>query len=85
LLVKLKIMKQPKKKSISLKKITLLFILYSFIYLTVFAFIDYYAYYAINPYLLTILSVLLGAGSTYVHVKKRYHTYIDHLVKKLED
>ncbi len=77
--------KTKKKKSISLKKITLLFILYSFTYLTVFAFIDFYAYYAINPYLLTILSVLLGAGSTYIHVKKRYHTYIDHLVERLEE
>jgi len=73
------------KKSISLKRITLLFILYSFIYLTVFAFIDFYAYYAINPYLITVLSILLGAGSTFYHVKKRYHGYIDHIVEKLED
>ena len=73
------------KRAISLKKITVLFILYSFIYLTVFAFIDFYAYYVINPYLLTVLSVLLGAGSTYVHVKNGYHTYIDHLVEKFED
>ncbi len=77
--------KTKKKKAISLKKIILLFILYSFTFLTVFAFIDFYAYYAINPYLLTILSVLLGAGSTYVHVKNGYHSYIDHFVEKLED
>ncbi len=77
--------KTKKKKAISLKRITLLFILYSFTYLAAFAFIDFYAYYAINPYLLTILSVLLGAVSTYVHVKKGYHTYIEHLVERLEE
>ncbi len=77
--------KNKPKKSISLKRITLLFILYSFVYLTVFAFIDFYAYYAINPYLLTVISVLLGAGSTFVHVKKGYHSQIDHIVEKLEE
>ena len=77
--------KTKQKKAISLKKITVLFILYSFIYLTVFAFIDFYTYYAINPYLITVLSVLLGAISTYTHVKKGYHSYIDHMAEKLED
>ncbi len=77
--------KTPPKKNISLKRITLLFIMYTFIYLTVFAFIDFYAFYAINPYLLTILSVLLGAGSTYYHVTKYYNPVVEHIVKKLED
>ena len=72
------------KKSISLKKITLAFILYSFLFLTVFAFIDFYAYYAINPYLLTVLSVLLGAGATFTHVKKGYDSFIEHIVEKLD-
>ncbi len=77
--------KRTTKKSISLKKITALFILYSFLFLTVFAFIDYYAYYAINPYLITVLSVLLGAASTFMHIKQGQYTYIDHLVEKIED
>lgn len=72
------------KKSISLKKVILLFIVYTFIYLTIFAFIDFYAYYAINPFLLTAFAVLLGVGSTYYHVIKGYRTYVDYLVKKLE-
>ena len=77
--------KHHSKKHISLKKITLLFILYSFLYLTVFFFIDFYAYYTFNPYLLTILSVVLGAGSAYYHAKKGYHTYIDHMVDRMEE
>jgi len=75
--------KTQQKETISLKKIIFLFIIYSFIYLTAFALIDYYAYYAINPYLLTILSVLLGAGSTYAHVKYHYNPYIEYLVNKI--
>ena len=77
--------KTKQKGTISLKKITLLFIIYSFIYLTAFAVLDYYALYAINPYFLTILSVLLGAVSTYAHVKYRYNPYIEYLVNKFVD
>ena len=77
--------KIQQKETISLKKITFLFIIYAFIYLTAFAVLDYYAFYAINPYVLTILSVLLGAVSTYAHVKYRYNPYIEYLVNKFVD
>jgi hypothetical protein len=71
------------KKENIIRKVIILFLLYSFIYITILLFIDYYAYDMFNPYLLTIISILLGAISTYIHLKKGKRTQIDIFEEKI--
>jgi len=73
-------MKNQKK---SLKRVVLLFLLYTFVFITIFSFLDYYDYYVINPYFLTLLAVILGGISTYVHLKNGKKNRIDDLADKL--
>lgn len=49
----------------------------------IFSFLDYYDYYAINPYFLTVLAVIVGGFSTYVHVKNGKRNRIDDIADKL--
>jgi len=70
-------------KKISLKKIILYFIVYTFLFVTLFSFLDYYAYYSINPWMLSILSLILGMILTYIHVKRGNKLRIDDMVDKL--
>jgi len=75
--------KTKKKHKTSIKRITLLFILYTVAYITLFSFLDYYDYYMINPYFLIILSVILGGISTYIHIKNGQRNRIDDIADKL--
>jgi len=67
----------------SLKRIILLFVVYTLLFITLFFFLDYYDYYIINPYLLIILSAILGVILTYIHIKNRKKSRIDDIVNKL--
>jgi undecaprenyl pyrophosphate phosphatase UppP len=67
----------------SAKRIILLFIVYTLLFITLFFFLDYYDYYIINPYLLIVLSVILGVILTYIHIKNRKRSRIDDIVEKL--
>ncbi len=71
------------KQQASLKRIILTFLLYSLIFITIFSFLDYYDFYIINPILLTVLSVILSAISTYIHLKSKKRFRIDDIVGKL--
>jgi undecaprenyl pyrophosphate phosphatase UppP len=70
-------------KSSSLKRIFLLYVVYTFLFITLFSFLDYYDYYIINPYLLIVISVILGILLTYFHIKSKKKTKIDEIIKKL--
>ena len=56
---------------------------YTFIFVTVLFFIDYYDFYIINPYFLILLSVVLGAVATYIHIRNGDNSSVDHIVDKL--
>lgn len=72
-----------KTQKTSIKKIIVLLILYILLFVVLFSFIDYYDFYVINPYFLTVLSVVLGSISTYIHIKNGQRSRIDDIVDKL--
>ena len=72
-----------KTHKVSIKKIITLSILYILLFVILFSFIDYYDFYIINPYILTVLSVILGIISTYIHIKNRQRSRIDDIADKL--
>jgi len=76
-------MKKNKRKP-SLKRKMILFILYTFLFITLFFFLDYYNFYVINPYLLIVFSIILGGITTYIHLKSRRKSEIDRIVDKLD-
>lgn len=75
--------KHKKEHKTSIKKVLLLLIVYIFLFIMIFSFLDYYDYYAINPYFLTVLAVIVGGFSTYVHVKNGKRNRIDDIADKL--
>jgi len=70
-------------KNHSLKRIILLFLVYTFTFITVFFFIDFYDFYIINPYFLVLLSVVLGVVATYIHSRNGKRSKLDNIVDKL--
>ncbi len=78
-----KINTKRRTKEVSLKKIIISFILYSFLFLTILMFLDYYDYYIINSTLLVIISLILGAISAYIHLKTKNKSQIDDIVDEL--
>jgi hypothetical protein len=81
-------MKKPaSKEELQLVKKTIYYyVFYLFVWIVIFAFIDWYLFvysgFAINSYILFFLSILLGGISTYQHLK--FHTYniIDRMLEK---
>ena len=71
------------KHKISLKRFILLFVGYTFIFMTVFSVLDYYEYYIINPMLLVLFSIVLGLISAFVHSRGGDRSRIDDIVDKL--
>ena len=81
---KMKAKKQTKK--VSLKRQIGYFVIYMTLFATLGAFIDYYAYDIISPWIFIGLSFLGAIWATYVHVK--YHkknSKVDDLEKTLEE
>jgi len=72
-----------KNKLFLLKRIILLFIVYSFLFITIFMFLDYYDFYEINPLFLIRVSIIIGAVTTFVHIKSRTKSRIDDIIDKL--
>lgn len=72
-----------KKQKQSWKRIIIIFILFTFLFITIFSFLDYYDFYAINPYLLTVIAVIFGVISTYRHIKNGERSKIDDIADKL--
>jgi len=75
--------KNKKIKHLTLKKIVLFYLIYSFMFITLFYFLDMYDLFIYNPYILGVLSLLLGGFATYVHLKNREKSRIDDIVDKL--
>ena len=71
------------KHKTPLKRIILLFIVYSFLFVTLFSFLDYYDYYVINPILLIVISIGIGIVLTLLHIKNGKRSQIDDLADKL--
>jgi len=72
-----------KSKGHSIKRIVLLFLVYTFLFVTVFFFIDFYDFYIINPYFLILMSVILGAIAAYIHNRNAKRSKVDDLIDKL--
>ncbi|MFK5855660.1 MAG: hypothetical protein QM503_05980 [Bacteroidota bacterium] len=72
-----------KKCKGKLKKILISFLLYSLVFITIFSFLDYYSYYIVNLEILIIISLVLGAITTYFHNKFGGRSRIDDLGDKL--
>lgn len=71
-----------KKNKGKMKKILISFLLYSLVFITIFSFLDYYSYYIVNLEFLIIISVVLGAITTYFHNKFGGRSRIDDLGDK---
>ncbi len=71
------------KKTKSTKSIIILFIIYLLIFITIFSFINLYADFIINMYILTIIAVVVAGLSTYFHVRSGVKTRIDDFADKL--
>ncbi len=67
----------------SFKRGILLFFLYTILYLAMFFLIDYYGYYDINIYWLSILSVVLGLATAIGHIKAGGRNRIDDMADEL--
>lgn len=76
-------MRNKNNIQVSLKKAILLFLLYTLTFITIFFFLDMYALFLYNPFFLSAISVLLGAVSTYFHLKNMAKTRIDDLIDKV--
>ena len=73
-------------KKVSLKHQIGYFVIYMTLFATLGAFIDYYAYDIISPWIFIVLSFLGAIWATYAHV--RYHkknSKVDDLEKTLEE
>ncbi len=78
--------KTEKKELILIKKTILYYVFYMFLWIVIFAFIDWYLLvysgFAINAYIFFILSIILGAVSAYQHLKYNTYNIIDRLIGK---
>ncbi len=72
-----------KKHKSSWKKVIQFFLVYTLLFLTIFLFIDYYDFFRINPYLLTVLSIILGVVFTFVHIKSGQRGRVDDIADEL--
>ncbi len=72
-----------KKNKISFKRAILLFLSYTLLFIVIFSFLDYYDYYVINPILLTIIAVILGAVLTVIHCRAKKRSRIDDIIDEL--
>ncbi|HFS66826.1 MAG TPA: hypothetical protein ENK67_01285 [Flavobacteriia bacterium] len=76
--------KQHKKtKQFSIKRFIVLYLIYTFLFLTISFFLDMYDLFIYNPYLLTIGSFILGAVIAYYHIKNGEKTRVDDIIDKL--
>ncbi len=68
------------------KKTIYYYVFYLFLWIVIFAFIDWYllvySNFAINTYILFFLSVLLGGISTFQHLKTNTYNIIDRIIHK---
>jgi len=75
-----------KEELLLIKKTIYYYIFYLFVWIVIFAFIDWYLFvysgFAINPYILFFLSILLGGISTYQHLKSNTYNFVDRLIGK---
>lgn len=76
-------MNKHHKKNSSIKRLVLLYIMYTFLFLTLFFFLDMYDLFVYNPYILGVASFIIGGVLAYFHVKNGQKTRIDDLVDKL--
>ncbi len=79
--------KKASKEELQLiKKTIYYYVFYLFVWIVIFAFIDWYLFvysgFAINSYILFFLSVLLGGISTYQHLKLNAYNIIDRMIEK---
>ncbi len=74
--------KEESKTKFHIWRVVKLFSMYFLIFLSIFLWIDYYSYVIINPILLTLISIVLGAIGTVIHIIQKKKTDIDYLVKK---
>jgi hypothetical protein len=73
---------ENKRTKFHIWRVVKLFSIYFLIFLSIFLWIDYYSYEVFNPILLTLISLLLAAIGTIVHIRQKKKTDIDYLVKK---
>ncbi len=71
-----------KKNKGKLKKILISFLLYSLVFITILSFLDYYSYYLVDFEFIIIISLVLGAITTYFHGKFGGRSRIDDLGDK---
>ncbi len=85
--MKQKKMKQKKSnKKISIKHQIGYFIIYIILFGTIGAFIDYYAYDLISPWIFIIISFIGAIWATYVHIGlNKRNSKVDELEKTLEE
>jgi L-asparagine transporter-like permease len=57
--------------------------IYFVIFVMIFSLIDYYAMMTFNFLWLLVLSIVLGWGVGYIHIKKRWHDNIDEVADDL--
>ena len=71
-----------KKNKGKLKKTLISFLLYSLVFITILSFLDYYSYYLVDFEFIVIISLVLGAITTYFHSKFGGRSRIDDLGNK---
>ncbi len=78
--------KTTKEELLLIKKTIYYYVFYLFVWIVIFAFIDWYLLvysgFAINSYILFCLSILLGGISTYQHLKYYSNNFVDRLIEK---
>ena len=70
------------KKTKSTKNIIILFVIYLLLFITIFSFVNLYADFILNMYVLIIITVVAAGISTYFHLKSGIKTRIDDFTEK---